>query len=64
MKAGRPRRNSMGDQGQHRPAPTTWAVGGAGRLRPMYWLSPYLRGGVRPILQRMPLVRLRVRPFE
>jgi hypothetical protein len=37
-----------------RPGP--WAVFSrrwAGRLWPLYWLSPYLRGGLRLLLERM-----------
>jgi hypothetical protein len=40
--------------------PGPWAANcrrWAGRLWPMYWLSPYARGGMRLIRQRMPLAR-------
>ena len=43
---------------QLKPGP--WAVYSrrwAGRLWPMYWLSPYVRSGIRLALQRMPLAR-------
>jgi GT2 family glycosyltransferase len=43
---------------QLKPGP--WAVycrRWAGRLWPMYWLSPYVRGGIRLILHRIPLSR-------
>jgi GT2 family glycosyltransferase len=43
---------------QLKPGP--WAVYSrrwAGTLWPVYWLSPYVRGGIRLVLQRIPLVR-------
>ena len=46
--------------------PGPWAVYSrrwAGKLWPMYWLSPYVRGGIRLVLQRIPLARVRAGPF-
>jgi len=43
---------------QLKPGP--WAVHSrrwAGRLWPLYWLSPYVRGGLRLVLQRIPPAR-------
>jgi GT2 family glycosyltransferase len=43
---------------QLKPGP--WAVycrRWAGRLWPLYWLSPYVRGGLRLVLQRIPPAR-------
>lgn len=43
---------------QLKPGP--WAVYSrrwAGRFWPMYWLSPYVRGGLRLVLQRIPPAR-------
>ena len=46
--------------------PGPWAVYSrrwAGKLWPMYWLSPYVRGGIRLVLQRIPLARVSAGPF-